>query len=437
MFLFFNFISLSAEGGSGDAIFNQGVSHFMKGNLDDAAKCFEDVLKMEPANDKAKIMLTKTLTEKAKKHIEREETQQSIKYLNQARKLNPENKMVKELVAKIEEADKEQKQKKIEELKMQKEMDKYSAPVVQESAKIDNSKVITGMMDSFQKQQTEMLKSIAPQNIIEQILKTTEADKNERREFVEMLKKKDNQVYTIIAIAVIPAILIILLVFYMMRMHAKNQKELIESREEKIIQLVSAMTEVQKMAIAGPGGTTGMQQMAIENKVNHALPDNHNSAASNEKPLTRQEVIAMLENNNSRVRAKGIEVIEASYIEVDKDDKERLVSKHLDDPDNRVRANAVKAMFSINKDLSMEKLREMAESQDKWMRTSCAWVLGEIPNSECADILIYLSNDSEKKVLENVLKSLKKLYEKQDSDFSDDLRNRLNYAIKETGSKLG
>lgn len=115
----------------------------------------------------------------------------------------------------------------------------------------------------------------------------------------------------------------------------------------------------------------------------------------------------MIGDCNPYIRARGVEVLGEELVnEKDCTVVERLLVPFLEDKNNRVRANAVKALYSHNKELAMRTLRKMVQDRDSWMRLSAAWVLGEIGGPEATKILLTLIEDPDYKVQKRVLKSL-------------------------------
>ena len=120
----------------------------------------------------------------------------------------------------------------------------------------------------------------------------------------------------------------------------------------------------------------------------------------------------LLNDPNPRVRAKGIEIIEAELVKDNEDPEvaEKILRDFLQDKNNRVRANAVKSMYKYRPDEAYSVAMEMLESDDKWMRISGAWVLGEFEgDTKAAELLLEYKDHNDSHFKARLLKSLMKI----------------------------
>ena len=85
------------------------------------------------------------------------------------------------------------------------------------------------------------------------------------------------------------------------------------------------------------------------------------------------------------------------------------VRPFLDDQDNRTRANAAKAYYRYDPEKAIVVLKDMARSEDKWMRLSAAWALGEIGDTATGMILEMLLDDNDPQVKNRARLSLEKI----------------------------
>ncbi len=116
-------------------------------------------------------------------------------------------------------------------------------------------------------------------------------------------------------------------------------------------------------------------------------------------------------NPQIRIRAESVETIESVF----KDSKlaPEMLKPFLNDPNNRVRANAAKAIYPYSPKLSIDTLQQMIKSTDKWMRLSAAWALGEIGTSETGEMLQLLLDDPDEAVKNTVRQSVQKILKKK------------------------
>lgn len=111
-----------------------------------------------------------------------------------------------------------------------------------------------------------------------------------------------------------------------------------------------------------------------------------------------------LNDNDPHVRASTIEAISKLKIPFEK--VSEIIIKKLDDPNNRVVANACLALWKLGDLSAMEHITKLVKNPDKWFRASASYILGQIANVEATNILISLKNDPEIDVRLNVAKSL-------------------------------
>ena len=113
-----------------------------------------------------------------------------------------------------------------------------------------------------------------------------------------------------------------------------------------------------------------------------------------------------LRNGDSRVRANALEAI----WEEDTPEVKDVFASHLDDKNNRARANAAMGLCKRNDERGFKALMEMAHDKDKMMRASAAWVLGEVKEVRAINRLQTLKeNDPEEIVHKNATIALEKM----------------------------
>ena len=112
-----------------------------------------------------------------------------------------------------------------------------------------------------------------------------------------------------------------------------------------------------------------------------------------------------------RTRADSVETIAKVF----KDSKfaPEMLKPFLNDPNNRVRANAVKEIYPYNPKMSLDTLQGMCNSTDKWMRISAAWALGEIGTPETGEMLQLLMDDPDVDVKKCARTSIQNLIKKE------------------------
>ncbi len=116
-------------------------------------------------------------------------------------------------------------------------------------------------------------------------------------------------------------------------------------------------------------------------------------------------------NPQVRLRAESVESIEKTF--KNSSLAPEMLRPFLNDPNNRVRANAVKAVYPYNPKLSIDALKQMSSSTDKWMRVSASWALGEIGTSETGEMLQTLLEDSDEDVKNKARLAIQKILNKK------------------------
>jgi HEAT repeat protein len=96
------------------------------------------------------------------------------------------------------------------------------------------------------------------------------------------------------------------------------------------------------------------------------------------------DLLPLLEHSNHRVVANAIEAIEM----LDDPERETHLGVFLDSPDNRVRANAVKALYPVAPQRAVATLRSMAINHRPWMRASAIFCLKILDDPACEPILL-------------------------------------------------
>ncbi|MFH1415540.1 MAG: HEAT repeat domain-containing protein [Elusimicrobiota bacterium] len=117
-----------------------------------------------------------------------------------------------------------------------------------------------------------------------------------------------------------------------------------------------------------------------------------------------------------RVRARADSVDVIADIFKDSSRATEMLKPFLDDRDNRTRGNAAVAYHRYDPEKAMAVLQDMATSNDKWMRISAAWALGEIGDSSTSRILETLLDDSDTQVKNKARVSFEKIIGNQQKD---------------------
>jgi len=86
-----------------------------------------------------------------------------------------------------------------------------------------------------------------------------------------------------------------------------------------------------------------------------------------------------------------------------------VLKRYMSHPHNRVRATACKVMAKFKPQEAFKTLKEMADSEDRWMKISAIWALGEIGGKDSEKLLIKLKNDTDFMVSEKAEEVLRRI----------------------------
>ena len=110
-----------------------------------------------------------------------------------------------------------------------------------------------------------------------------------------------------------------------------------------------------------------------------------------------------LADPDSRVRANAVEALWGG-----KSVRSELLVA-LKDPDNRVRANAALGLYKLGDPAGLGALEEMARCSEDPFRASAAWAMGETGEQDLLPALKPLTQDSEPLVSRNALRAIAKI----------------------------
>ncbi|MFH1784089.1 MAG: HEAT repeat domain-containing protein [bacterium] len=420
------------KGNAGGIYFSAGVQKYLKGDLGGAIRDLEDALRFDPKNLKTQAFLTKVLVAQGTEYYLRRDNTRAIPYLKRALELSPENAEVKKMYTLVD-----------------RELNPPAASVA--SAPSGTSKApasspaqaqgssadMVKLFSKFQDQQEKIIdKYMEPQDVLKDMLSQSDQNrlqmydniKAEREKLFEILEEKDKVVtgafeesqrvmkrtmaFSIIGFIV--AISVVVFFIYLILNYVSARREaILMQQQEKIL----GMMQQQNIALA-----SGQAKLMLGE-----------STVADKDTITARE---MMQDTNPHVRARGVEVIEAELVkEMDPDVAVKLLMPFLQDPDNRVKANAAKALYVFDKVRALDTLKEMAENSDKWMRVSAAWAFGEISNEDAIDPLVELANDSEYHVKRRAIKALDQIFQARKDMFNDEVKEKITHALEQERSE--
>jgi tetratricopeptide (TPR) repeat protein len=424
----------SAKGSASDLYFSSGVQKYLKGNMDGAVKDLEEAYRFDQANEKVKAFLTKMLVEKGSEFYLRKQYSDALPYLQRAHEIVPDNKKVTDMYN-LADAEVHPRAVPVTVTAAAPVTGGVSqAPtVITPQNEAEKSGAMVDLFATFQKQQEKLLEAyMGPQEVLKDMIAKSDKERldlynnmnNERQQLIDMLQKKDETVvgafkesqtvmkrtmlYGIIGFVV--AITVVVFFIYLILTYVSARREaILMQHQERIL----GMMQEQNIALA-----SGQAKLMLGEPT-----------AAGKDTITARD---MMQDSNPHVRARGVEVIEAELVkEMDPEVAIKLLMPFLQDSDNRVKANAAKALYNFDKARAMDTLNEMVENSDKWMRVSAAWAFGEISTADVINPLLELANDPEYHVKRRAIKSLSEIYQNKKDSLTAEVKEKITKYLEQ------
>lgn len=440
VFLFLSLVTsylLAQFGKVSEVYFDRGVQKYLKGDLDGFIADLEKALEFDPQYKKAKTFLVKILVERGSELYLRKDFKKALPYLERAHNLDPDNKEVahmykltkQELFFILAPAVPRTSSESQEEIIVAPLTEGTTVPVSLKEKGINKDNLMITLFDTFQRQQAKLVESyIEPQETLKKQLENSDRERKEmliaqnedRKYLYEMLEKRDQVVmdtfikqqkdtkrafiFGIIGIVMSVGVVIFVMYFILYRASCRREAILMQHQERLMILLTEDKRRIDTFL--------NSESYTLLEAFEHSHIDFR----------------TMIENPNSHIRAKGVELLEAQLVKENSDSEiaEKLLSPFLDDPNNRVKANAVKALYKYNREKSVETAKKMVQSSNTWMRMSGIWVLGEIEDIQGIEFLLdILPNEKEGRVKNRIFKSLTELIDKKSKEIPEDFLARI------------
>ena len=131
-------------------------------------------------------------------------------------------------------------------------------------------------------------------------------------------------------------------------------------------------------------------------------------ALGNDRESGRILLYIVRNETDSRTKSNAVEALE-NYIDIiDEVELVNTIMPCLKDNNNRVKANAAKALWTLGGLRMVSMLEDMLRSEDRWQRASACFVLGEIAAIQVVPVLKRCLDDAEDVVRGNAVKALAK-----------------------------
>jgi len=447
LFLAFNFsiFTLYAQSPEIENLFNSAAEKYLNKDWDGAISDLKKVIKLDPGNLRVLSLLSRSFVNYAQDLRKKGQLEEAIALVDEALKYSPDFAEAYSLKKELKEEYEKQKESYIEERKRReyearrrREEEEQRKKMQQEYAK---------KLEAEKKQREEREKKLREE--MEKYKKEVEA----RKEEVALLRKQMKMIATNWLITFSIAVLIVVVANYLIsskiisNLTYRMRRELAESGD-KIAELMNELSKrgnvSSELKALKEQNEELMSKLAeakspVEEKLAHQIDGLigviEKSAGKGAEELERLEfdeakprkIITDISSQN-RARAKSVEAIAKTINEPSL--AARLLAPFLDDKNNRVKATACVHMFKYDTVTAERKLKEMVDSDDRWMRASAAWACGEIADLSVMSFLEILIEELDPFVRDAALRAAKKAEEILKAKFPATLRVKVQRKLK-------
>lgn len=435
---------------SGDLI-DRAVKEYLRGDYIGAIQDFERVLELEN-NEKAEKLLYKSIVEEGKRQYNNSKFKDAKQYFERANEIQPDNSEVINMLSKVN--------KKLGAKAVSEKESRIAVDALQEKVEKERTQknVFRNRLNSLTSERNRLKKDLKEHK--EKLQKSL----GEIEQLTDTIRKKQKKLVFLfgagcIGFIAVGVILIIVLrrVYSASGEHQYQLEELGEKftvrldeakkeggeLEEKVAKSINKMIEEQKevvkqMSMSVGGKTqTDIEEIKIRLEKHFEVEQNKLIELLNQQirvlSIEKTEKIELADrvitdiNPHVRARADSVELIPRTIS--DPNVAEKMLKPFLSDPNNRVRANAARAIYQYNPELALATLNDMASSPDKWMRLSTAWAVGEIAAPEVTGILRKLLDDVDESVKNRAIEAFENMADVKE-DIAKEIRNMIDEGKK-------
>jgi len=358
--------TLSAE--TAKDIYHKAVAEYIRGNKPESIDLLQTALEIDANNREMKEFFVKILTEYGSESFLVNDYVSARNYLEMAGKIDSGNKEI---------------------TKMLKLCDRIAEQGSAAALSVDREKDLSELVKEFRKQKDKIFSNFN-YNIgtISSLLKQSEKERAELLKEIAAQRAADRiRMNNIIIVGVVIVGSILLMAFFithylMRRFVAKREVSTFEHQRKIMDEIRSGVS------------------------VHSPLP-----------PLVRNSTHEIITDIDPIIREKArrIELIEEELkTENDPTVATTFFLPYLDDVNNRVRANAAKALYRHNKKLALVTFKFMLLSVNKWMRSSAVWALGELAEEDTVSLIKTLKNEKETCVIKQVKETFDRINKRPD-----------------------
>ncbi|MBN1384536.1 MAG: HEAT repeat domain-containing protein [Elusimicrobia bacterium] len=381
------FINLFAQSDSVISYVSKANELYEKGEIKKAIISLEDGMAFNPTSVKIRTLLVKMLVEDSKNDYSKKDYDRAIRSLKRAVDLAPTDKYVKDIYEMVIDA-----KKKAEAAAAERKSRKPAVTGSRMDTK-ELNKIISSLY-SYRESQEEWMESY--------------------RKSEEMLNKKIAQFESEKKRYIVLMIISLLLGFSGLGLFIVTQRRYAE-REQSLSQRENHLLDLMKR-----------EDISFAKSVT--------KLALSQYSLTDEKISLkeMMVHPNAHIRARGVELLEQELEQ--KNDPvaaTKVLLPFLRDPNNRVRANAAKALYKFNAETAFSILSEMVNNPSRWMQTSAAWALGQILDERSVRILLERLDFLEVHSKRSAVNSLERILKNAKEEISDDLKRTIRKKLKD------
>lgn len=432
MVAFLDFTAFSQDESNTEILMGKAIQKYLEGNIGQSITYLDNILTVEPDNERARKLMEKAAYRMAKMTKTSKDFERGLGYLKIAQKhiINTEavDKNISEI--RVMMLGSEKKEVVIEE---QKDSSEKSPETVEKKITPEKQPYLKKPDDKKVEEYTKKISRLNAyiRKIERRAAESSGAKKAMLAEIKELKKDRENlfnkiaeaatkeksvkfPVGSTVILIISGAIGVAFIYIVFKRQNLKLLKNVIRERQsvEDLKSSYNKDTEklAQKLTQYGKSYQRAEELEKNWGKVISILERLTRDGSSNklvikESPDGRKAVTGI--DPRLRARADSVEVIEEIF--KDSPRASEMLRPFLDDKDNRTRANAAKAYYHYDPEKAIVVLRDMASDEDKWMRLSAAWALGEIKDTATGKVLEQLLDDSDIQVKNKARLSLEKI----------------------------
>jgi len=422
----------------------KAVKEYVGKNYDGAISNLKQVLVSNPDNEKAKKLISKAYAKKGLSDLNTGKLDAAQRQLSLAVRYDGANEDARDGLKRIESLRAKQTRQVVTPSSTgSKEATQIvvQAPSSQ-GTDTTQTKIIMNILDNFKEQQKAFTEQVQKSN---EVLSKSQDSKDEYLEaLVKSAESSRSDMKRILMIGggIAGGVVLLLLIVFIFIFYNMNQSGM---------RTIEAANNIATM-IAAPGAASdGKSPLMLTGPDGQAPgPDAASGAQSASAPAAEQKAgtgapvqpsatvsegttVDSLSNNDPVQRARAVEAVAAEMVDTqtpEQDQKIKKLEELLYDANNRVRANAAKAIHDYEPEKAIKTLKGMLADNSKRMRASAVWALGEIASQPAADLTLSIVEEDDEIVKYNIKMALEKIKSKKAFDITPEYASKIDESLE-------